>query len=176
MGDEAMPSRVSIKCAVPAKPAEAMQRETRCLRVAQILCLDGLPLEDALAQADAEKEEQERMEAVQAAVEQQRLAIGRVRICFPEFAEEDVRWALQETCDNEDLAINLLQRGYGAPSCKPQSIVEPLSQDDRRTCVVEDFPTLVSEPTRSERGTCCTSWSKRSKIVQRSTRVEYTLV
>jgi hypothetical protein len=159
-------SQVSIR-----GPSEA--KESRCARAAQLLC-EGQPLEGALAQADAELEEQCRFEDSQR--EQQRLkeAVHRIKIQWPEFEEQDIRAALTEECFDEEKAIDLMLTGFRAPCLQMgnlQRVIDaPVPVGTRgklgttkkeETEVKEDYPALSC---RLPQQTCAgLAWSRTSK-------------
>merc|ERR1712048_1299464 len=46
---------IRIRCVAARSPDEMEMREAKCARVAQLLCLEGFSLSEALAQADREQ-------------------------------------------------------------------------------------------------------------------------
>merc|ERR1712187_265595 len=111
--------RVSIRYVGPRPRQQATPCETRCVRAAQLICGECLSLSDSLAQADVEREAQEELEANRVRIEQERIAVQRVLINWPDFEEADVRAALKESYDDEDAAIDLLLDGFHA---EPESL------------------------------------------------------
>merc|ERR1711976_731191 len=83
-------------------------QEARCLRIVQLMDEESLSLDKAEAQVKSELEAKSFFEAEQYEKEQNMLAVRRITISWPEFAVEDVGAALQEACDDEDAAIDLL--------------------------------------------------------------------
>jgi hypothetical protein len=116
--------------------------------VAQLLCVDGLDLEAALAQADAEKQAQEEQEAANWKESYTSMAVGRIKIHLPEFDDADVRAALHECCDDENAAEDLLLGGYRAPRSAPQPTQEPRGHEPASQLVERDqFPSLLTNLT-----------------------------
>lgn len=105
---------ISIRCAGSRSQEETLKHETRCLRLVQLICLEALSVAESLAQADAERQAQEMIDEEKIKKEQENLAVQRVWISWPEFAETDIRAALRTTCDDEDAAIDLLLDGFRA--------------------------------------------------------------
>jgi len=123
---------------------EALMHEARCVRVAQLLCLEGLPLADALGQADAERQAQEEVEAASAKKEQEKLARRRILVSWPQFEEADAEAALREAFDDEDAAIDLLLGGFRAPVMKP-SLELQRSSCNEQDKVKEEYPSLPAD-------------------------------
>lgn len=103
---------IQIRCVSSKAQEEALRRETRCLRSAQLVSVEGLSVSKALAQADAERQAQELIEEANVKEEQEKIAAQRISISWPEFAEADIRAALRTCCDDEDAAIDILLGGF----------------------------------------------------------------
>lgn len=135
---------ISIRCA-NSRQEEALKRETRCLRSAQLISIKGLSVAESLAQADVERQAQEMIEQAKIKEEQSNIAVQRVLISWPEFAEADVRAALCRCCDDEDAAIDLLLDGFRAQPelCSCQVSIAPTSHlHDKLEVEREEYPRL----------------------------------
>jgi len=131
-------------------PADAEVCEGRCLRAAQLLCVEGLNLEAALAQADAEKQAQEQVEAANWKESQTKMAMRRILLNWPQFDDADVREALREACNDEDEAVDMLLGGYRAPRVVVQPVLEPRAREPVSQPVArEAFPSLLTNPAAS---------------------------
>lgn len=149
----------------------SQEKEARCARAAQLLC-DGRTLEDALAQADAELEEQRRFEASEWERQQRDEAVHRIMIQWSEFEEHDIRAALSEERDDEEKATDLLLSGYRAPCLQETAVPavvdatsEILDRVEAATndiaIVNENYPAL---PCRLPSSICTgQSWARTSK-------------
>jgi len=151
--DEAM-TEISIRATARGLGTVCEVAEARCWRVAQLLLEDGLSLEAALAQADEERKEHERLEAAREEEAHFESVVRRVRVGFPEFQAEDVRAALRESCLNEDDAVDMLMMGYRAASLHKQDLQPADSAADSAARTVdteerEEFPLLPTVDTAS---------------------------
>lgn len=126
-GEEKELTSIRIRCIVARSPNEKERREARCIRIAQLLCLEGHSLVEACTQADREQKTHEMVEAACLKQQEERMAIDRILINWPDFYEQDVRAALHKTYDDEDQAIDLLLAGFCAPPALPTFEVSTLS-------------------------------------------------
>lgn len=148
---------ISVHAECPCPPAERVLREARCSRAAQFLCNESLSIRDALAQADRDalaQAEQECVEDARWEEEQDSISMRRIQISFPEFDEDDVRSALREAFDDEDLAIDMLHGGYRAPH-------QVYTRSKQAQVEIEEFPSLL-RPAASSCSNNLTAWSKRA--------------
>lgn len=106
---------VTIRCTASQSPADAARKEGKCLRATQLLCSEGLSLDDALAQTEAELQAQKMVEDIQFKEMHTKSAVNRICISWSDFEESDIRAALLEACDDEDGAVDLLLGGYRTP-------------------------------------------------------------
>lgn len=146
-------TRISVRCTSSGAVAAREAREARCVRAVQLLCLEAasLSLAEALAQADAEREEYERLEMAHQEERQQDMAVRRILINWSDFDEEDVRAALQEACNGEDEAIDLLHSGFHAPP-RPRAQLQrdsaaAMVKEAHSEVAQEDFPLLAGMAT-----------------------------
>jgi len=148
-GEEELVS-ISVRSVASRTPADAEVCEGRCLRAAQLLCVEGLNLDAALAQADAEKQAQEQVEAANWKESQTKMAMRRILLNWPQFDDVDVREALREACDDEDEAVDMLLGGYRAPRVVVQPVLEPRAREPVSQPVArEAFPSLLTNPAAS---------------------------
>mmetsp|Transcript_128625 Transcript_128625/g.333473 ORF Transcript_128625/g.333473 Transcript_128625/m.333473 type:complete len:284 (+) Transcript_128625:77-928(+) len=147
---------ISVRSVAARAPTDVEISEGRCLRAAQLLCVESLDLEAALAQADAERQAQEDAEVVAWKENQESMAVRRIKLNCPEFDDADVRAALREACDDEDEAADLLLQGYRAPLAAAHPVPRPQSpKPESQPAEREDFPSLLTNPAapaRSSRG------------------------
>merc|ERR1711920_298590 len=73
-------------------------------------------------------------------------AMRRVSMNWPEFADRDVRAALQEACDDEDGAVDLLLGGFRAPYEAVGSVPAATgpSSPSADVVAIEEYPDLLS--------------------------------
>ena len=166
---------VAIRCVAACAAADLEVKTMRCLRAAQLLCLDGLSVSEALEQADQERKIQEHIETERWEQEQRSAAVRRILIGNREFDEENVRAALCEACDDEDLALDMLYGGFQATCNRPQHHVEVVPAAEKAQVVTDEFPallkgtvTLATNPAVA----CCTAWSRRSVSRRQATYAE----
>merc|ERR1719361_2873660 len=95
--EDAQPSTtdITIRCTAGGTPVQRQEAEECCWQVAQLVCQEGLNLNDAYAQVCAEREECALLESQRSETEQIELAVRRMLMNWPEFEVGDVRAALQ---------------------------------------------------------------------------------
>lgn len=176
---------VSVRCVKnTGRPEILKTHEHRCLRAAHLLCIEGLSLAQACAQADDEHKAQELLDEEHQQEQQIRMAVQRILMSWPEFEREDVRAALHDACNDEDAAIDLILGGYRKP-CTAERMAQSMSgskrfdQDpkpspkriegrDPKPEPIEEFPVLISGDMKSSRNstsctlgrTSLTAWSR----------------
>lgn len=157
-------TEVVISCTGARCERDREAAEARCCRAAQLLGLDGLSLADAVSQADAERDALERLEAARSRDLQLQSATRRIRIEWPEFAEEDVLAALAEAGNlDEDRAVDLLLQGFRAPVAELQQPVREREKSIER----EAFPALPSAAPQSDTAhKSCGRWARATRRPQ----------
>lgn len=176
---------VSVRCVKnTGRPEILKTHEHRCLRVAHLLCIEGLSLAQACAQADDEHKAQELLDEEHQEEQQMRMAVQRILMSWPEFEREDVKAAMHEVCNDEDAAVDLILGGYrnpctAEPMPKSMSGSKRLNQDpqpgpkriegrDTKPEPIEEFPVLISGEKKNSRHpsnctlgrTSLTAWSR----------------
>eukprot|EP00747_Dinoflagellata_sp_TGD_P162007 gnl/TRDRNA2_/TRDRNA2_179139_c0_seq1.p1 gnl/TRDRNA2_/TRDRNA2_179139_c0~~gnl/TRDRNA2_/TRDRNA2_179139_c0_seq1.p1 ORF type:complete len:270 (+),score=36.89 gnl/TRDRNA2_/TRDRNA2_179139_c0_seq1:86-895(+) len=161
-------SAICVRGICQSNREDHQTQEMYCIRVIQLLCLENLSLTEALARADAERVEQERVEAECYQEEQRSLCVKRIRMSCPEFGDEDIRAALREACDDEDVAMDMLFSGF---RCQKAAQADVARTQQSQQVEKEEFPALL--PTAASLMSCSansssTKWCKRSAAVGRS--------